>query len=1357
MAAITNRKEGFIHIALFGAFDLESLGDTMFPIVFHLEMAERLGNRFDIDLYAPNGAEHPYNSLPAVYPINSLIENHANQPYDALVIGGGEFIHFQSIRYTSPDHMEKRYEAGELWKKPQELADQCGIPVIWNCVGAGLDFEEGEQIRQIQKVCSTLKYISVRDEYSRIRLQQAAGIKGIRKVPDMLWMFSKHLTAEELSDCLRELKKEYLFLDKEYLVLQYGTSMEYEKLAEKVRKISLDYGLEVVLLTVNYCHEDQEAADQIYSVCREFHRVSRKLQPKEIMAVIAGAKFFLGTSLHGNITAMSYGVKNLCLDMYPSFVGKMDGLFEMLQMKELLVPDVDSLRYRFEQQMKTDNREKIVAKIVSFQQQLEEHFDQIADLLKNHTSVRYQMEEGNTSGCHFAKSVLSNGENSISYVSNGKTGSVYELVFKIKNVNGIYKGKFFYTNPFLVEKLCVFENGKPIESTLTDMLEDGSHQMLYKDECRFFLRSEEAINGMSILKIHMKLQDAKKLYMCFLEKEVESARQEVLNRQGHIELLLKSERKLQNDLKVKQNCMNHLSESERKLQQKLQELSESERKLQQELKNKQGHIELLLESERELERIKISRTWRLAFQIQQLTTAVVPSGSMRRLLLKMAVRLLRHPKQSLRLLSPRKLRHFFSFLREEGPGFVSQRIDESMRGIAVQKTEMAVREDTAGKSFEEYHTLIFPDAKEPVVSIIIPVYNHFSYTYGCLRSILEYTKEAPGYEVIIADDGSTDDTVRLGEVVKNVHVIRNTQNMRFLKNCNHAAKSARGKYLLFLNNDTQVQKDWLESLVKLMEEDENAGMAGSKLVYADGRLQEAGGIVWEDASAWNYGHSMDPYRPQFQYLKEADYISGASVMIRKELWEQIGGFDERFAPAYYEDTDLAFEVRKRGFKVMYQPLSVVVHFEGISNGTDLSEGQKAYQDRNRGRFYEKWEKILTKENFKNGTNVFLARDRSRKKKTLLVVDHYVPTYDKDAGSRCIYDYLKLFVSVGYNVKFIGDNFYKSEPYTTALQQMGIEVLYGDYYYNHWKDWIRENGQYFDYVLLSRPHISIKYIDLIRSCSRAKIIYFGHDLHYLRGMREYRLHGNRQVLKDADEWKKMELELMRKADVSYYLSQVELDEIAKLDATVRTRRVPIHIYSQMPAVSYCAADRKDILFVGGFGHPPNTDAVKWLAAEIMPLVWKDNSDIVLHVAGQNPPQEIRELSGPRVRIHGFVPDKELEAMYRSVKLAVVPLRFGAGIKGKIIESMKRGVPVVTTEIGIEGIEGAEKLVKIGKDAQELAEAVVKLYGDEKSLEKMSQEEWQYIAQNYSFRQAVEILRKDFWFSSGEQGKEEEING
>ena len=314
------------------------------------------------------------------------------------------------------------------------------------------------------------------------------------------------------------------------------------------------------------------------------------------------------------------------------------------------------------------------------------------------------------------------------------------------------------------------------------------------------------------------------------------------------------------------------------------------------------------------------------------------------------------------------------YIRHEGIQSVLNRSKNCLRNREEDIEPLHIKPIEKKERLEDCQPLSFPEA-EPLVSIVIPVYNEFSHTYACLQSILENTEEIP-YEIILGDDCSNDLTKNIAQIVSHIKIIRNTENMRFLKNCNQAAMKAAGKYIVFLNNDTTVQEGWLSALLSVMETQENVGLVGSKLIYPDGTLQEAGGIIWRDASGWNYGRGKNPQASEYNYLKEVDYISGAAIMIRRSLWDQIGGFDERYAPAYYEDSDLAFEVRKAGYQVVYQPASVVIHYEGISNGSDITEGQKAYQIRNQKIFYEKWKEILEKEHFDNAQEFFLARDRS---------------------------------------------------------------------------------------------------------------------------------------------------------------------------------------------------------------------------------------------------------------------------------------------------------------------------------------------------------------------------------------------
>ena len=852
------------------------------------------------------------------------------------------------------------------------------------------------------------------------------------------------------------------------------------------------------------------------------------------------------------------------------------------------------------------------------------------------------------------------------------------------------------------------------------------------------------------------------------------------NRIAHIQLLLQNERdllekchrleqkpqdmlaewndkeqpQLEAQLSQKEKGICYYEEQIQKLELKLEneerkqhQFEEQIQELNIELNNKQGHIELLLQSDRELERIHNSRSWKLMGFFWKIRDTLLPKNSRRRLLLKLFVKFLRHPVCFIGKINKQRIKRLVDGMQT---GRIQDTVDRMNRcfdsgDVHVEEVQLIDAPQTESTNPADYEHFSVPTSLHPKVSIIIPVYNQFHYTYACLKSIAVNSGEVP-YEVLIANDCSTDLTTQLEEIIGGVKVITNEKNLRFLRNCNHAAKEAKGKYILFLNNDTQVQPNWLQPLIDLIESEESIGMVGSKLIYPNGRLQEAGGIIWKDASAWNYGNGQNPAMPEYNYVKEVDYISGAAIMIKTTLWNQLGGFDETFAPAYCEDSDLAFQVRAAGYKVMFQPKSVVVHFEGVSNGTNTSSGQKSYQVVNQKKFYEKWKNVLEKENNPNGVDAFRARDRSLHKKTLLMIDHYVPQFDKDAGSRSMYQYLKLFVSQGYNVKFLGDNFYQHEPYTTILQQMGIEVLYGVWYRDHWQEWIEQNANDFDYIFLSRPHITVKYVDFVREKTHAKLVYYGHDLHFLREQKKYESTGDPKALEDSIKFKKMESSIFEKVDTVYYLNEEELENVKEIAPSANVRRSVINIFEDVPSVDYVPKKRRDILFVGGFGHDPNVDAIIWAAREIMPKIWEKDPDIKLRVVGFNATKKVLDLASDRIILEGFVSDEKLKEIYTSCKVVLVPLRYGGGIKGKVVEAMRYGIPLITTETGAEGLDGIEKFIPIAeKVAQDVANKTLDLYHNDAALISISEQEVEYIRKNMSVEHALSILSKDFDFS------------
>ena len=631
-----------------------------------------------------------------------------------------------------------------------------------------------------------------------------------------------------------------------------------------------------------------------------------------------------------------------------------------------------------------------------------------------------------------------------------------------------------------------------------------------------------------------------------------------------------------------------------------------------------------------------------------------------------------------------------------------------------------------------------PNADTPLVSIIIPVYNQYRMTVSCLQSIVAHT-QGIDYEVIIADDCSTDLTTSITERISGLSIVKTPGNQGFLKNCNLAAGTAKGKYIVLLNNDTNVQPQWLDHLLKTLGGDK-VGLVGPKLLFADGVLQEAGGIVWQDASGWNFGRGQDPTAPEFNYTRETDYISGACILLETALWRTLGGFDERFCPAYYEDTDLAFAIRALGLKVVYEPKSVVVHFEGVSNGTDLNSGMKKHQVKNRQVFLDKWKQTLKSAHSPNGQHLFHARDKSHAKKTIVFIDHYVPFFDKDAGSRSTFMYVRAMVALGYNVKFLGANFFPHQPYTQVLQDLGVEVLYGDRFARNWAKWFKENAKFIDTIYLHRPHITEDFIaELIALTPKPKLVYFGHDLHFVRAQRQFEITRDSTFQKESEDWYRREMVIMEQVDLVLYPSDQEVLRVQQEKPGITVKQLPL--YQLAAPKPYVQAGRAGMLFVGGFNHTPNVDGLLWFVRQILPSV--STKDITLHIVGSAAPQEVLDLASNHIIVHGYLSDSELALLYQTCRLSIVPLRYGAGVKGKVLEAMQAGVPIVTTSVGAEGIPGANSLFHIADSEMSFAKAVDELYNSEPLCQAFVAEYHAVIDQHFSEKAIHTFIEQHFF--------------
>jgi GT2 family glycosyltransferase/glycosyltransferase involved in cell wall biosynthesis len=632
-----------------------------------------------------------------------------------------------------------------------------------------------------------------------------------------------------------------------------------------------------------------------------------------------------------------------------------------------------------------------------------------------------------------------------------------------------------------------------------------------------------------------------------------------------------------------------------------------------------------------------------------------------------------------------------------------------------------------------------PVAEAPQVSVIIPIHGKLAYTLACLRSLARHGARAP-FEVIVVDDASPDESVAVLAQIEGLRLLRNAHNLGFIDSCNAGAAAARGDYLLFLNNDTQVTSGWLDALLECFATEADCGIVGSRLVYPDGRLQEAGCLVFADGSCWNVGRFEQRDLPAYRYRRSVDYVSGASLMIRRQTFDQVGGFDNRYAPAYYEDTDLAFSVRALGLKVYYEPRSLVIHCEGISAGTNLDAGMKQYQMRNRSIFVDKWTSELTQQ-ATPGTPLAKALHR-KLRGHILLVDSMTPDPRRDSGSLRLVGMLKLLHQDGYRLSFAPDDGHASNAQVDALGDLGVEVLARPWLQDIPR-WLAEHGHQLSAVILSRHTVAGQYAQLVRRhAPQAKLIFDTVDLHFLREQRAAELTGQPAMQRQADASRRNELALIEQADVSFVVSPHEQALLKQLAPHARVELLSnIHEVHGRRAPF---AGRRDLVFIGGWGHPPNADAIRWIADEILPALREAIPDICVHILGDMPENVRQELHRPGLQLHGRVPD--LSPWMDSCLASIAPLRFGAGVKGKINMAMSYGLPVIATPLAVEGmfLKGGRDVL-LAESPMDMTTALVRLYAEECFWSQISEASLLNIQQHFSTDAARHVLRATLYRS------------
>lgn len=611
-------------------------------------------------------------------------------------------------------------------------------------------------------------------------------------------------------------------------------------------------------------------------------------------------------------------------------------------------------------------------------------------------------------------------------------------------------------------------------------------------------------------------------------------------------------------------------------------------------------------------------------------------------------------------------------------------------------------------------------SQTPRVSIVIPVHDGVWITSRCLRA-LQRNQDVVPFEIIVVDDASTDKTYDFLQHLRGVRVIRNTINLGYLKSTNLGASHARGEFIALLNNDTEPISGWLDELVNLMERDSSIAIAGSTLIFGDGTLQESGGQIFSNANAWNLGRGSVPSKAEFRFVREVDYCSAASVLIRSDFWGKMNGFDERYIPAYCEDSDIALSAWANGFRVVVCPTSWVIHHEGLSHGNSTDQGTKKYQLLNTQKLFAKWERNLLSHWKDEGIPRIEA---SRNSKGIIVVcDRQAPSILRDAGSVRTLQILRHMKSLGYHVIFSATDFSTNEIELVLLEKEGIEIHRSkDSLINSLQNRVSRIKLYW---LIRSEVFDFYNAEFSNLAQNVPVVADLIDLNYKRTSNVLEIDHN-------------QLRIAKNSSMALLCSSVETKILRSKETDLEIQDLWAE-YEVAPVRSNWS-NTNGLLFVGGFRHQPNVDALKYFIDKMLPKIKSLSPELQIRVVGTGLDIAlVNLLKSLGIDYLGRVED--LGAIYRQSRVVIAPLVSGGGKKGKIGEALSYGLPVVTTSIGAEGFDFEnEKHAFVSDDPDIFVKYVFDLENDEELWNKSSLLAYNYAKSNLGSAAFKEKLQR-----------------
>jgi GT2 family glycosyltransferase len=624
-------------------------------------------------------------------------------------------------------------------------------------------------------------------------------------------------------------------------------------------------------------------------------------------------------------------------------------------------------------------------------------------------------------------------------------------------------------------------------------------------------------------------------------------------------------------------------------------------------------------------------------------------------------------------------------------------------------------------------------SKEPLVSIIIPVHNHIATSLKLLNQF-RINEDVTRYEIIVVDDASTDATQKTLSKIRGIKVLTHLSNVGYLRATNSAVQYCEGKYICLLNNDTVPQSGWLDALVRTLKSDPNIAIAGSMLLTEEGQVAEAGSQIFRNHEIWNLGRLAELRNKLFSFTREVEYCSAAAILVDGAFFRSLDGFDERYIPAYYEDADLAITAWSQGRKVVYVHDSYVYHIEGVSHGRDTSQGLKAYQLLNKEKFWDKWEKRIDLPWTQDEIPRFEADRDSRG--IVVFVDNFVPSLTSSAGASRAYKIIEALRLLKFHVIVIPNNPLSEILNREQLRRKGVEVYQS---YDEALSNLKMRTERIKCFWISRIDIYEVAFPRVRVDFPGVPVFFDTvDLHHLREERNIALLGKQAAIYDSDI-KKTELSACASADTVIVVSDYEKDYLTQQNRALKVRKLFMPHNSSSQALRSHSGEF--LLFVGNFDHTPNIDAVEWLIDEILTKTLDEKSDpLRLKIVGKGLPDSIlQKVDGIKIQYDGW--QESLDHYYAKARIVVVPIRFGAGKKGKLGEAVMNNCPIVTTSIGVEGYPLQNEIdCLIADTTEEFAHAISRLWGNPKLASQIASSSKLKISEEGSFNSFVATVEE-----------------